>query len=260
MTDTTRAEPTAEDGTPARVLVCIPTYNERTNIETVIARVRAAAPGVTVLVLDDGSPDGTGELVDALAAGDAQVEVMHRTSKQGLGAAYLAGFERAFDRGFDAVVEMDADGSHQPEELPALLAALADPSVGVVLGSRWVAGGRIVNWPWHRVALSRAGSIYAHLALGLRIKDVTGGFRAYRTAVLRPLVAGGIESQGYCFQIDLARRAVAAGHRVVEVPITFIERETGESKMSRAIVIEAVWRVTVWGGQRWLPTRRRRSL
>ncbi|MCU1431103.1 MAG: dolichol-phosphate mannosyltransferase [Actinotalea sp.] len=242
---------------PTRVLVVVPTYNERQNLEGLVRRIRAAVPRVEVLVVDDGSPDGTGDLADAIAARDPQVSVLHRTSKQGLGSAYLAGFARAFELDVDAVVEMDADGSHQPEQLADLLAALADPDVGVVLGSRWVPGGRIVNWPWHRVLLSKAGSAYARTALGLAVRDVTGGFRVYRTDVLRALVAEGVESQGYCFQIDLVRRAVAARMRVVEVPITFVEREVGESKMNRSIVVEAVVRVTGWGLRRLVPDRRR---
>lgn len=249
--------PQGTSAEPERVLVAIPTYNERLSIEEAVRRVRAAAPRADVLVVDDGSPDGTGALADALAAADDQVHVMHRTEKAGLGAAYLAAFAWAFERGYDAVVEMDADGSHLAEQLPDLLGALADPSVGVVLGSRWVPGGRIVNWPWHRVLLSRAGSLYSRIALGLPVRDVTGGYRVYRSGVLRELVAGGVESQGYCFQIDLVRRAVHRGHRVVEVPITFVERELGESKMNRSIVTEAMLRVTVWGLERLRPQGRR---
>ena len=247
-------------GAPSRVLVAIPTYNERLALGDVVRRVRAAVPDAHVLVVDDTSPDGTGDVAEALAVADRQVHVLHRSGPRGLGPAYLAAFGWAFERGHDAVVEMDADGSHQPEQLPGLLAALADPRVDVVLGSRWVPGGRIVNWPWHRVMLSRAGSVYARVLLGLPVKDVTGGFRVYRADVLRRLVAGGIESQGYCFQIDLVRRAVAGGHGVVEAPITFVERTVGESKMNRAIVREAVVRVAVWGVQRILrPARRRRG-
>jgi len=237
-------------GAPARVLVAIPTYNEAENLEPIVARVRASVPEADILVLDDGSPDGTGDIADGLAAADPHVHVMHRTAKQGLGAAYLAGFAWAFERGYDAVVEMDADGSHRPEQLPSILAALEDPTVAVALGSRWVPGGSVVNWPWHRKLLSRGGSLYARLALGLRVRDVTGGYRVYRCAELQRLVAGGVESQGDCFQIDMVRRAVAAGLRVVEVPITFVERERGESKMSRNIIQEAMLRVTVWALQR----------
>lgn len=245
-------------GVPERVLVAIPTYNEKLTIETAVAGVRSAVPTAHVLVVDDGSPDGTGAIADALAIADDHVHVMHRTQKQGLGAAYLAAFDWAFGQGYDAVVEMDADGSHLPEQLPDLLAAMADPGIAVVLGSRWVPGGRIVNWPWHRVLLSRAGSLYSRLALGLSVRDVTGGYRVYRTDVLRDLVAEGVESQGYCFQIDLLRRAVQRHHRVVEVPITFVERELGESKMSRSIVQEAMLRVTAWGFDRLTGRDRRR--
>jgi dolichol-phosphate mannosyltransferase len=234
-------------GTP---LVAIPTYNERLNVEDIVARVRVAVPGAHVLVVDDGSPDGTGELADALAATDPQVHVLHRTSKAGLGAAYLAGFAWAFERGYGVVVEMDADGSHLPEQLPSLLAALEDRAAELVIGSRWVRGGSVVNWPLHRKLLSRGGSAYARIMCGIPVRDATAGYRAYRAEALRSIVAGGIESQGYCFQIDLVRRAHHAGMRVVEVPVTFVERERGESKMSRDIVVEAMGRVTRWGFER----------
>lgn len=232
-----------------RVLVAIPTYDERENIEGVLERLRAAVPEAHVLVVDDGSPDGTGELVDAIAASDDHVHVMHRTSKQGLGAAYVAAFGWGLERGYDVLVEMDADGSHQPEQLPRLLEALVADGADLVLGSRWVSGGAIVNWPWHRVLLSRGGSLYARLALGISVRDATGGFRAFRAGALARLLEVEVASQGYCFQIDMVRRAVAAGMRVREVPITFVERERGQSKMSRGIVVEAVRRVTVWGWQ-----------
>ncbi|WP_182113264.1 MULTISPECIES: polyprenol monophosphomannose synthase [unclassified Actinotalea] len=247
-------------GRSARPLVVVPTYNEVRSLEDVVGRVRREEPAAHVLVVDDGSPDGTGAVADALAERDDHVHVLHRTQKAGLGAAYLAGFAWAAARDHDAVVEMDADGSHLPEQLPALLDALADPSVDVVLGSRWVPGGRIVHWPWHRVLLSRVGSGYARTVLGLRVRDVTSGYRVYRAHVLAALVQEEVASQGYCFQIDLLRRAVAGGHRVVEVPITFVEREQGESKMSRAIVIEAVRLVTWWGLERLVrrDDRRRR--
>lgn len=231
----------------SRVLVVVPTYNEIDNLRPVVGRVRVSVPSADVLVVDDGSPDGTGDEADRMAAQDPQVHVMHRTAKAGLGAAYLAGFAWAFDHGYDGVVEMDADGSHQPEQLPDLLRALTVPGADLVLGSRWVPGGSVVNWPWHRRLLSRGGSIYSRVALGLRVRDITGGFRVYRAGVLKELVLDGVESQGYCFQIDLVRRAVAHGRRVVEVPITFVEREAGESKMSQAIVKEAMLRVTLWG-------------
>lgn len=251
-------------GRAARPLVVVPTYNEAASLADVVRRVRAHVPAADVLVVDDGSPDGTGAVADALAAADPHVHVLHRTAKRGLGAAYLAGFAWAAERSYDAVVEMDADGSHLPEQLPSLLDALTAPEVDVVLGSRWVAGGRIVNWPSHRVLLSRVGSGYARTVLGLPVRDVTGGFRVYRAEALRGLVEHEVASQGYCFQIDLLRRAADARLGVVEVPITFVERELGESKMSRAIVVEAVRRVTWWGllrlGRRVLrPVRRARG-
>jgi dolichol-phosphate mannosyltransferase len=230
-----------------RIVVIIPTYNERENLPRIVARVRSSVPTADVLVADDNSPDGTGEIADGLAADDPRIHVMHRAGKQGLGAAYLAGFAWAIEHGYDVVVEMDADGSHQPEQLPRLLHALEQADV--VLGSRWVAGGEVVNWPRSREALSRGGSTYTRLALGIDVRDVTGGYRAFRTSALEALDLTSVESQGYCFQVDLAWRAVQQGLRVTEVPITFVEREIGDSKMSRDIVLEALWRVTVWGAQ-----------
>jgi glycosyltransferase involved in cell wall biosynthesis len=229
---------------PGRVLVCIPTYDEAENVEAIVARVRAAVPEADVLVADDSSPDGTGALADALAAADPAVHVLHRPGKEGLGAAYVAAFAWAREHGYDVVVEMDADGSHQPEELPRLLAALR--TADLVLGSRWVPGGEVRNWPLSRKLLSQGGNTYTRIALGLPMRDATGGYRAYRMAVLDALPLGSIASQGYCFQVDLAWQAWRAGFRVVEVPITFVERERGQSKMSRAIVAEALWRVTWW--------------
>jgi dolichol-phosphate mannosyltransferase len=230
--------------TDMRVCVCIPTYNEAENIEMIVRRTRAAVPDAQILVLDDASPDGTGKLADALAAGDSHVAVAHRPTKDGLGAAYLEGFQWTLEHGFDAVVEMDADGSHAPEELPRLLAALR--GADVVLGSRWVPGGAVRNWPHSRMLLSRGGNAYVRLALGVPLRDATGGFRAYRSEVLRKLPLHDVASQGYCFQVDLALRALRAGFTVVEVPITFVEREHGASKMDRRIISEALWRVTGW--------------
>lgn len=230
-----------------RVLVIIPTYNEADNVERIVRRVRSAVPGVDVLVADDNSPDGTGAIAAALAAADPRVHVLHRPGKQGLGPAYLAGFGWAHDRGYDAVVEMDADGSHAPEQLPKLLDALAEADV--VLGSRWVRGGTVVNWPLHRLILSRGANLYTRMALGMPIKDATGGYRAYRMTALDKMDIATIASQGYCFQVDLAWRAYREGFRVVEVPITFAERERGASKMSSSVIGEALWRVTVWGSQ-----------
>jgi dolichol-phosphate mannosyltransferase len=225
--------------------VVVPTYDEIDNLERTVRRLRAAVPAADVLVADDHSPDGTGELADKLAADDPQIHVLHRLGKQGLGAAYLAGFDWALERDYDVVVEMDADGSHQPEDLPRMLDALGDADL--VLGSRWVPGGKVENWPRHRLLISMGGNTYARLALGVKIRDITGGFRAFRRATLLGLDLDGVASQGYCFQVDLAWRAVRRGFRVVEVPITFVDREYGTSKMSGGIVREALWRVTEWG-------------
>ena len=227
------------------VLVIVPTYNEVDNLEVIASRLHAAVPEAHLLVVDDNSPDGTGKLADELAAREDWAHVLHRTGKEGLGAAYLAGFAWAKDHGYDVVVEMDADGSHAPEQLPRLLAALEHADL--VLGSRWVEGGKVENWPKSREVLSRGGNTYTRLALGLPLRDATGGYRAYRRAVLDTVLETQVHSQGYCFQVDLAWQLWKAGHRVVEVPITFVERVRGESKMSRAIVVEALWRVTVWG-------------
>jgi dolichol-phosphate mannosyltransferase len=228
-----------------RVLVIIPTYQERENIEQILTRVRTSVPQADVLVVDDGSPDGTGKIADALADEDPAVHVLHRSAKAGLGAAYIAGFSWGLDAGYDVFVEMDADGSHAPEQLPALLAALAEADL--VLGSRWVPGGAVVNWPRRREVLSRGGNLYARLLLGMPLNDATGGYRAFRRRVLEKIDYASVASEGYCFQIDLAWRAVQAGFRVREIPITFAERERGESKMSGAIVREALLRVTQWG-------------
>ncbi|MFJ9154695.1 polyprenol monophosphomannose synthase [Streptomyces sp. NPDC102270] len=226
-------------------LVIIPTYNEAENIKAIVRRVRKAVPEAHVLVADDNSPDGTGKLADDLAVEDDQVHVLHRKGKEGLGAAYLAGFRWGLEHGYGVLVEMDADGSHQPEELPRLLTALK--SADLVLGSRWVPGGRVVNWPRSREIISRGGSLYSRVALDLPLRDITGGYRAFRRETLEGLGLDDVASQGYCFQVDLARRAVKAGYHVVEVPITFVERELGDSKMSRDILVEALWRVTTWG-------------
>jgi len=237
------SEPT--QGESDRVLVIIPTYNEAENIAPITERLLAAVPDVHVLIVDDGSPDGTGEIADKLAAADDRIQVMHRTSKAGLGAAYVAGFRFGLEAGFDVLVEMDSDGSHAPEQLPRLLAALGHADL--VLGSRWVPGGQVANWPKSRELISRAGNLYTRLALGIGLRDATGGFRAYRRAVLRTINLDSVASQGYCFQVDLAWRALQAGFRVVEVPISFADRTVGESKMSSDIVREALLRVTEWG-------------
>jgi dolichol-phosphate mannosyltransferase len=228
-----------------RTLVCVPTYNEAESLPGLLPRIAAVAPEVEVLVIDDGSPDGTGAIADEFAARDPRVHVLHRAGKGGLGAAYLAGFGWALDRGFDIVVEMDADGSHRPEDLPRLLSTMQ--GCDVVLGTRWMEGGETVNWPRSRRLLSRAGNLYARAMLRVPWRDITGGFRAYRSTGLQALDLATVRSEGYCFQVELALRAVDAGLLVREVPITFVEREQGSSKMSRTIVIEAMRRVTVWG-------------
>jgi dolichol-phosphate mannosyltransferase len=227
------------------VLVIVPTYNERENIELIAARLFAAVPAADLLVVDDSSPDGTGKIADALAEADPRVHVLHRDAKAGLGAAYVAGFDWGLDRHYEVLVEMDADGSHAPEELPRLLTALT--RADLVLGSRYVPGGAVQNWPRRRELLSRGGNVYTRLALGVQLNDATGGYRAFRREVLEGIDYAAVASEGYCFQVDLAWRAVRGGYRVVEVPITFVERERGESKMSGSIVREALWRVTEWG-------------
>jgi dolichol-phosphate mannosyltransferase len=240
------------------VAVVIPTYNELANLKAIVARLRAAVPRADILVVDDASPDGTGELADSLAVADDHIRVLHREAKAGLGAAYVAGFTWALDRGYGTLVEMDADGSHDPAELPALLAALERASL--VIGSRWVPGGVVRDWPRRRAVLSRAANIYTRLATGIGVRDATGGYRAYRADALRAAGLDEVHSQGYCFQVDLTLRTLAAGLIVREVPITFTERAAGASKMTAAIVAEALWRVTVWGAARRLhPIRARRA-
>jgi dolichol-phosphate mannosyltransferase len=244
VTDST-AEGNETFGDLGRILVIIPTYNEVENIPLITARVRAAVPEAHILVADDNSPDGTGPVADGIAAKDPNVQVLHRKGKEGLGAAYLAGFRWGIEHGFDVLVEMDADGSHQPEQLPRLLTALR--GADLVLGSRWVPGGEVVNWPRSRQLISRGGSFYSRTMLKVPIRDVTGGYRAFRKQTLLGLGMSDVASQGYCFQVDLAWRTVRAGFTVAEVPITFVERELGTSKMSRNILVEALLRVTAWG-------------
>jgi dolichol-phosphate mannosyltransferase len=234
-------------GDLGRILVIIPTYNEVENLPLIAARVRDSVPEAHILVADDNSPDGTAKIADEIAAADDHVHVMHRLGKEGLGAAYLAGFAWALEQGFDVVVEMDADGSHQPEQLPLLLDALREADL--VLGSRWVPGGSVVNWPKSREVLSRGGNWYTRKALRVPLMDATGGYRAFRASTLRALDLDGVGSAGYIFQVDLAYRTLERGLRVKEVPIEFVEREIGDSKMNRKIVSEALWRVTVWGAR-----------
>lgn len=229
----------------SRTLVIIPTYNERESLPRQLDAVLAASPEVDVLVVDDGSPDGTGEWAESRSRDDARVQVLRRTAKDGLGAAYLAGFAWGLERGYDLLCEMDADGSHRAVDLPRLFARAGEADL--VIGSRWVDGGEVVNWPRHRLWLSTGANTYVRLALGLRVKDATAGFRVYRATMLRRLDLAAVESQGYCFQVDMAWRVIRAGGTVVEVPITFVEREAGTSKMSGAIIREALIKVTAWG-------------
>ena len=238
---------------PGRVVMVVPTYNEADNLPWIVGRLRRALPDVDVLVVDDGSPDGTGRVADDLAASDGGVSVLHRSAKEGLGAAYLEGFRVALGRGYDVIGEMDADGSHQPEQLHRLLEALEDADL--VLGSRWVPGGSVVNWPWTRRALSRGGNVYTRVLLGIPVRDVTGGFRLFRRTTLEKIDLAAVQSVGYCFQADLAWRTVQAGLRVVEVPIEFVERVRGESKMSPDVAVESLKRITLWG----LSQRRRQA-
>lgn len=237
-----------------RILVVMPTYNELANVRHITERLHAAVPECDLLIIDDGSPDGTGDVADELARSNSWVHVIHRSGKLGLGTAYVEGFRWAIAKGYDVVVEMDADGSHLPEQLPDLIDALGPvpPAAGerpvdLVIGSRWVPGGRVINWPRYREFLSRGGNTYARIMLGIPLRDATAGFRAYRVESLSVIDLDSVESHGYCFQIDMAWRLCRAGRRVVEVPITFVEREYGESKMSRAIIVEAMSKVTGWG-------------
>ncbi len=229
----------------SETVVIIPTFNERENLESIIGRALAAAPSVDLLIVDDNSPDGTGDLAESLASQDERIKVLHRPGKQGLGMAYLAGFEWARAQGYRQLIEMDADGSHPPESLPRMLQLLADHDV--VLGSRWVPGGEVRNWSRRREFLSRGANLYTRLALGIDVGDATGGFRAFRIESLDRIGLGSIHSQGYCFQVEMVWRALQAGLRIVEFPITFSERAFGYSKMSGGIVREALVQVTVWG-------------
>ncbi|GGF52606.1 dolichol-phosphate mannosyltransferase [Marmoricola endophyticus] len=236
-----------------RTVMVVPTFNEVENLRAVAERLRRAQPEVDLLVVDDGSPDGTGELADALAAEDPRVSVLHRRAKAGLGAAYVHGFTVALDAGYDLIGEMDADGSHQPEQLGRLLAEM--PAADLAIGSRWVPGGSIVDWPARRELLSRGGNLYTRALLGIAVRDATAGFRVFRRETLERVALDTVVSTGYVFQAELAYRAVRAGLRVVEVPIDFVERERGQSKMTPRVAAESLWRVTRWG----LAQRLRRS-
>ncbi|WP_449343618.1 polyprenol monophosphomannose synthase [Streptosporangium jomthongense] len=240
-----------------RVLIIVPTYNERENLPMIVGRLRAAVPEAHLLVADDNSPDGTGEVADGLATEDDHVHVLHRPGKQGLGAAYIASFRWGLKEGYDVLVEIDADGSHQPEELPKLLKRLTR-GADLTIGSRWVPGGRVVNWPIPRELLSRGANLYTRVMLGMPVRDATAGFRAYRASTLEKIGLDNVQSQGYCFQVDMTLRTIRNGLRVAEVPITFVERTAGASKMSRSVFVEALWRITVWG-LTGLPRRLRRT-
>lgn len=227
----------------------VPTYNEALNLEVIIERLRRVEPDVDVLVVDDNSPDGTGAIADELAARDEHVTVLHRRGKEGLGAAYLHGFALALDRGYDVIGEMDADGSHQPEQLHRLLGALTEADL--VIGSRWVPGGSIVNWPRRRQLLSRGGNLYTRALLGISVRDATAGYRLFRRSTLERIQLDTVTAAGYVFQAEMAYRTLRAGLRVTEVPIEFIERERGDSKMSAQVAVESLKRITRWGiGQR----------
>ena len=232
-------------GSLGRVVMVVPTYNEAENIAWIVGRLRAAQPDLDVLVVDDGSPDGTGAIADELAAEDPAVRVVHRPAKAGLGAAYLHGFRVALEAGYDVIGEMDADGSHQPEQLDRLLAALADADL--VIGSRWVPGGSVVNWPVRRELLSRGGNLYVRMLLGVRVHDATAGFRLFRRTALEKIDLAAVQSTGYVFQTDMVARVLAAGMTVREVPIEFVERVRGDSKMSGAVAAESLRRITAWG-------------
>ncbi len=230
-----------------RVVMVVPTYNESGNLEVIVGRLRRAQPDVDVLVVDDSSPDGTGDIAEGLAAADPQVQVLHRTSKTGLGAAYLHGFAVALEQGYDVIGEMDADGSHQPEQLHRLLTALQQADL--VIGSRYVPGGSIVNWSRRRELLSRGGNLYVRVLLGMGVKDATAGYRVFRRTTLEKIDLGAVRSTGYVFQTDMAYRTMMAGLKVVEVPIEFVERVRGDSKMSGQVATESLRKITVWGLQ-----------
>ena len=224
-----------------KTLICMPTYNEAQNLPLIVPAIFEAAPTAHVLVIDDGSPDGTGDLADELAARDERVHVMHRQQKQGLGPAYIAGFRWALARDYEAILEMDADFSHQPRYLPTLIAALDDADFAI--GSRYVAGGGTQDWGILRRVISRGGGLYARTILGLSIQDLTAGFVAWRRQALEAIALDDVEASGYVFQIELKHRAVRAGMRGVELPITFPDRSRGQSKMTPDIAAEALWRV-----------------
>ena len=230
----------------SEILIIIPTYNEIESLDALVGRVRQNLPAADVLIVDDSSPDGTGELADQLATADERIHVIHREKKDGLGRAYLEGFRYGIENGYHYVVEIDADGSHDPASLPAML-ALAHDGADLVVGSRWVTGGSVLNWPWARRAISRSGNSYARRVLGSNIHDLTAGFRVFRVEALTSVELDAVASQGYCFQIEMAWLVERTGLTVTEHPITFVERSAGRSKMHIGIVIEALARVSAWG-------------
>jgi dolichol-phosphate mannosyltransferase len=238
------------------VLVVLPTYNESENIDHVLRRIRAALPEASVLVVDDGSPDGTADQAEILGKELGSIEVMRRPGKAGLGSAYRAGFRWGLDHGFDACIEIDADLSHEPEALPDLVAPLAD-GTELIIGSRYIPGGVIPNWAWHRRLLSRGGNLYASTLLGLGVSDATAGFRCYAASLLERLDLDAVRAEGYGFQIEMTYESRKAGASILEVPIRFVDRAEGESKMSTFIVVEALGLVTLWGIERLLGRFRR---
>ena len=223
----------------------VPTYDEADNLAWLVGRILASVPHADVLVVDDSSPDGTGAIADRMAAQEPRIQVLHRPTKEGLGKAYLAGFRWALARDYDVIGEIDADGSHQPEQLPSLLAALEDADL--VIGSRWVAGGSVTNWAFTRELLSRGGNLYTRLLLGIHVRDATAGYRLFRRTTLEKIDLDDVSSYGYVFQADLAFRTLRAGLKVVEVPIEFVERVRGDSKMTRDVATESLRRITRWG-------------
>jgi dolichol-phosphate mannosyltransferase len=231
-----------------KTLVITPTYNESLNINQAVAELFKHNADVSLLIVDDNSPDGTGDIADSLAAADSRISVLHRTEKNGLAGAYKEGFAWGIERGFEFLVEMDADGSHRSQDLPSMLDAA--PAHDLVIGSRWTRGGKVENWPWHRLVLSRGGNIYARIMLASRIKDMTAGYRVYKSTLLKRLDLDDLSARGYSFQVEMTRKSEQAGASIIEVPITFIEREHGVSKMSQSIVIEAMLLVTKLGFQR----------
>lgn len=230
-----------------KILTIIPTYDEVEALPITVRRLREAVPESDVLIVDDNSPDGTGRLAEALSVEDPMIQVMHRRAKNGLGGAYIAGFRWGLARDYDVLIELDADGSHQPEQLPELIARI--DQADLVIGSRWVPGGSVVNWPLHRELISRAGSLYSRTMLGLRVRDITAGYRVFRRSTLEDIDLSSIESVGYGFQVDMTFRVARQGKTIIEVPITFVERTLGASKMSAGIVVEAMVNVSAWGVQ-----------